>query len=82
MSTEWGRLTRENQQYINEKAKTKKDGVYSARGIIYRVKNNRATHYASRGEILGSAGAFNYACGKYDSTDEAKKLLIKLKEGE
>jgi len=35
-----------------EKAKNKKDGVYSLRGFLYRVKDKIVTHIAYRGEII------------------------------
>lgn len=66
-------LTVENQSLIVEKAKTKADGVYSFRGIVYRVRDNRVTHFACGGEILQPYGHFNAVVGSYDKF--ASKVL-------
>ena len=42
----------EDQNFIVEKAKTKKDGVYCIRGIAYRVRDYCVTHLAKNEEIL------------------------------
>jgi hypothetical protein len=60
---------------IAERAKGKADGIYSADGVIYRVKNNTLTHYAKRGEILAVYGYFDTLVGNYRSSAEAKKML-------
>ena len=59
-------LNRENQTLINNKAKDKNDGVFTFRGVYYRVRNGRVTHYAAFGKVVESAGAFNVTVGSYD----------------
>lgn len=61
-------------------SQTKKDGVYSVAGILYRVKNGAPTHYASRGEIIAMHGYFDVVVGKYTWSAEAKKLLRSIKD--
>jgi len=58
-----------------EKAKTKADGIYSADGVIYRVKDNTLTHYADRGTILAVYGYFDTPVGSYKTGTEARKML-------
>lgn len=48
-------LTQDNQRTIQEKAKSKKDGIYTFRGVAYRVINGNVTHYANYGEIIQSS---------------------------
>ena len=75
----YSRLTVENQNYIIEKAKSKQNGCYLARGIAYRVGDGKVTHFAVGGEILQPHGAFNVVVGTYSgNSDEAKKILLKL----
>jgi len=72
----------ETQQLIIERAKSKKDGVYRFRGVEYRVKNFRATHYAAHGELFESAYGFNVLIGKYDwdfTGGAGTKLLKSIK---
>lgn len=71
-------LTVENCNLIKGKAKEKKNGVYTFRGITYRVVDGRVTHYAYEREILENFGYFNCIVGKYEHTDEMKKVLRKL----
>lgn len=56
----------ENCNLAIEKAKIKKDGIYTFRGFLYRVKNNRVTHWAYYGQILENCGNFNVIVGSYD----------------
>ena len=73
--------TIENINLLHDKAKTKRDGVYLFRGLAYRVKDKRFTHYAYNGEILERAGSFNVELGQYSgSSDDAKKALKRLRE--
>lgn len=53
-------------QFIHEKAKTKANGCYRIRGIAYRVRDGRVTHFAYRGEIIEPHGVFHVAIGRYD----------------
>lgn len=68
-------LTTENQNLICEKAKTKKDGIYSFRGIKYIVKSGKATHFCSDGKIVQGFGGFNVVVGRYTNNDDAMELL-------
>lgn len=70
-------LNIENQNAINAKAKDKKDGVYTFRGVAYRVRNARVTHFACRGEVIQQYGHFNTVVGSYVdrySTDSVAAL--------
>jgi predicted glycoside hydrolase/deacetylase ChbG (UPF0249 family) len=66
-----------NQNAINEKAKTKADGVYTFRGIAYLVKRNRVEYFACGGEIIAQFGHFNTVVGTYQDRyrDGAMKAL-------
>ena len=80
MGVTYGRLTIENQKYINEKAKEKIDGIYTARGICYRVRSGFVTHFACGGEVIVQLGHFNTIVGKYsggyvDSGENTLKLI-------
>lgn len=74
-------LTQENQCLIQEKAKSKKDGVYMFRGVAYKVKNNQVTHYAHLGEIIQSCYGFNVQVGNYSyySSDSSKAALREIR---
>lgn len=85
MSIQYNVLTIENQKAINERAKSRKDGVYEFRGIVFRVSNGHATHFALKGEVLEQYGHFNaligsYDASKYDHRDVARKLLKSIKD--
>ena len=70
-----------NLNLIYEKAKTKKNGVYSFRGVMYLVINNRFTHFAYNQELTKRCGCFNANVGWYLSNDQGKRqLLFILKE--
>jgi hypothetical protein len=58
-----------------DKAKSKKDGIYTMNGMYYRVKENCVTHIAGYGEILQRAGNFNVLVGKYKTNDECVKMM-------
>jgi hypothetical protein len=82
-TVDWGRLTTANQNLIIDKAKVKPDGIYSVRGILFRVCNGKVTHFASEGKILMAVGHFNTSVGQYEvgmgSQDRAKKILKAIK---
>lgn len=69
-------LTIENEKYIIEKARAKKDGVYQARGVAYRVRGGRVTHYALGGDVLERAYGFNCIVGSFSGygSDAVKAL--------
>ncbi len=80
MAIQYG-LTIENQKLINEKAKTKNDGVYKFRGVAYLVINNTAKFYARDGEVLQNEFGFNVVIGLYNGAhgqDGAVKALKKI----
>ena len=82
MAVSWGELTWDNQKLIVERAKDLRDGIFSYRGIIFRVRNGRATHFAAQGKVVEPYGAFNVEVGRYNFADdrEAKRLLKNIKD--
>jgi hypothetical protein len=69
-------LTIENNTLILDKAKTKKDGCYKFRGVAYRVRGGRVTHFANNGQILENYMGFNVIVGECSVfSDEAHKQL-------
>ena len=68
--------TIDNLNLIVDKAKTKKDGVYSFRGMGYRVEDGALTHFSYGGKILLRGGNLNFVIGRYSGySDNAKKTL-------
>jgi hypothetical protein len=67
--------TIENTNKAVDKAKSKKDGVYTLNGMYYRVKEKCVTHIAGYGEILQRAGYFNVLVVKYNTSDECIKMM-------
>lgn len=73
-------LTAENQNLIAEKAKSKNDGCYQFRGVAYRVRNKKITHYAASGYVYEAEFGFLVEIGKYVGwTESAVKLLKTIK---
>ena len=66
-------------EFINNRAKSKTNGVYSIRGIVYRVRDNRATHYCYNGEVFEDFGNFVVVVGRFRYSDGARKLLKDIK---
>jgi len=68
---------------IHNKAKSKADGIFSHKGIPYRVVSGEVTHFADiiRGEVLVPYGHFNVVAGNFRCgwKDAAKKLLKSIK---
>jgi hypothetical protein len=52
-----------NEREISAKASNKKDGVYRFRGVVYRVRAGRVTHWAANGDVLENFGNFNVKVG-------------------
>jgi hypothetical protein len=75
----YGQLNQANRLFIQEKAKAKKDGVYQARWISYRVRDGRVTHYVVRGEVLENFGGFVTPVGTFDDNAAALKALKAFK---
>lgn len=65
---------------LSEKAKTKKDGIYSFKGNIWVVKNNRFIAFANPfGECYQRMGSFNVQIGKVERYNRKQKLTEWLK---
>lgn len=75
----YGQLNQANRLFIQEKAKTKNDGVYQARWIGYRVRDGRVTHYVVRGEVLENFGGFVVNVGTFQDNAAALKAIKALK---
>lgn len=69
--------TPENYQLATEKAKEKADGVYSFRGVAYRIRDHRITHYAHSGRVLERFGHFDTQVGTYEGHLDAAKRALK-----
>ncbi len=70
-------LNLENQALIMDKAKTKRNGVYTFRGCAYRVIDGYVTHIMTHSETVQPAGAFNIRVG--DGADYQEQRIKKLK---
>jgi hypothetical protein len=66
-----------------EKAKSKKDGIFSFRGVLYLVRSEKIRGYAFGGEVFQALGHFTTVVGKYKDVwggeKEAKALLSQIK---
>ena len=58
--------TQENVNLMIEKAKTKADCICRFRGVAYRIRDHRVTHYACNGRVLERCGWFDVEIGRYD----------------
>lgn len=60
-------MTIDDTNILIEKAKTRKDGVYSFKGYLWVVKNNKFVAFADNyGNCYQRFGAFNASIGKVD----------------
>ena len=59
-------LNIENERLILDKAKSKRDGVFTFRGVAYRVRQGKVTHFAVDRKILERAYGFNCIVGNYE----------------
>lgn len=75
----YGVLTRDNTNLIIDKAQGKSDGIYSFRGIMFRVKKGKVTHYAASGKIYAGHGFAVSQIGSYDTDKEARTQLKSIK---
>jgi hypothetical protein len=65
---------------LQEKAKTRKDGVYTHKDIIYIVKGSKFIAYADNfGECFLRMGIFNVPIGKVVRYDRKRMLTDYLK---
>ena len=78
---QYGVLDNDNVNLIIDKSESKPDGIYSFRGILFKVTGGKVTHYATDGKILQAMGRFNTQIGSYDSSSQAKSILKGIKEG-
>lgn len=68
-------MTIEETNILHEKAKTRKDGVYSFRGNLWVVKDSKFIAFANPfGECYQRFGAFNMQIGKVERYDRKQKL--------
>jgi hypothetical protein len=66
---------------LQEKAKTRKDGVYSYKRNLYVVRDNNFIAFGNYfGECFQRFGNFNISIGKVNKYDLRKKLTQWLKE--
>lgn len=73
-------MTTEELNKLIEKAKTRKDGVYSFRGYYWAVKNKQFIAFVNpKGQLLQRSGNFNVQIGQF-STDYKWERRDKLKE--
>jgi hypothetical protein len=76
-------MTVDEVNLLNEKAKSKKDGVYSFRGNLWVVKENKFLAYCKyNGEVLQRFGVFDTGIGDFSTlylSDRKKKLFEWLK---
>lgn len=73
-------MTIDELNLLTEKAKTRKDGIYTYKSYYYAVKNNNFIAFADfSGNCYQRCGFFNVSIGKVESYDRKKKLLIWLK---
>lgn len=69
-------MTTDEINILDEKARTRKDGVYSYKGNLFVVKNNNFIAFANYyGECFQRMGSFNCQIGKVDRYDAKKKLV-------
>ncbi len=73
-------MTIEETNLLYEKAKTRKDGVYSFRGYLWAVKNGNFVAFSTySGECYQRSGSFNVKIGKVERYDRKKHLIELLK---
>lgn len=75
MTIQYNILNAENLNTLITKAKAKENGVFSLRGIHYKVVDHKVTHMALNGEVLEFFGHFTVCVGKYKTEKEMKNLL-------
>lgn len=74
-------MTYQEINVLHEKAKAKKDGVYSFRGVFYAVKCGHFVAFAEfSGECYQRNGAFNVRIGQVHRHERKKALKKWLNE--
>lgn len=78
-------MTIDNINILHKKAETKKDGVYSFRGVFWAVKSNKFVAYVNeRGLVLQRFGCFDAKIGdlskvnRYEWRGEFIKFFKKI----
>jgi hypothetical protein len=65
---------------LHNKAKTRKDGVYTYQGYFWAVKNHNFIAFVKpNGECYQRMGSFNVSIGKVDRWDRKQELTKWLK---
>jgi len=73
-------MTIEETNLIHEKAKTRKDGVYSFRGNLYAVKGGEFIAFANLfGVCYQRMGSFNIEIGRVERYERKEKLIKWIK---
>lgn len=73
-------MTVEEINVLNDKAKSKKDGVYSHRGIDYVVLNNKFVAFSTKfGECFQRYGRFNVSIGNVGFRNGRRALIDWMK---
>jgi len=73
-------MTIDETNLLTEKAKKRKNGVYSFRSYFWVVKNNRFIAFSDyHGNCYIRMGAFNAILGKVDTYNRKQELLKWLK---
>ena len=57
-----------------DRARTKKDGVWSYQNVVYAVKNGNIGYYAEGGKIFQVQGMFSVEIGKCNLFDYKKEI--------
>ena len=77
----WATLNIVNQNFIIDKAESQSDGIYKTRGIMYRVKDHKVTHFALvTGRIIIGTGHFNIDGGSFEGDygwEKRAKAILK-----
>lgn len=73
-------LTVDNQNLIIEKSKTKKDGVYQIRGVMYKVVNGSPKYYSDGKGIYQGYGSFNVVLQSFKWEYQWEKRVRKIME--
>lgn len=73
-------MTIDETNILHEKAKHRKDGIYSFRGVLWVVKDNRFIAFADHlGRCFKRTGAFNVQIGEVESWRRRDALAKWLK---
>ncbi len=73
-------MTTDETNILIDKAKTRKDGVYSYKGFLYVVKDNKFLAFSTRfGECFQRGGGFNISIGRVERYKRKEALIKWLK---